>query len=145
MESSLQPGMTFEFTYKVPADKTVPHLYPEAPQLQEMPQVFATGYLVGLIEWACIEAINPHIDWPRQQSVGIHVDISHTAATPPGFSVMVKGTLTHVEGRKLTFAVEARDDLDRISTGTHQRFIIDAQRFNQTVAEKTGKATPQPL
>ncbi|KPJ78901.1 MAG: thioesterase [Deltaproteobacteria bacterium SG8_13] len=140
MESTLQPGMTFEFAYEVPADKTVPHLYPEAPQLQEMPQVFATGYLVGLIEWACIEAINPHIDWPRQQTVGIHIDISHTAATPPGFTVTVKGTLTAVEGRKLTFAVEARDELDRISTGTHQRFLIDAERFNQSVVEKAGKA-----
>lgn len=140
MESTLQPGMTFEFNYKVPADKTVPHLYPEAPQLQKMPQVFATGYLVGLIEWACIEAINPHIDWPRQQTVGIHVDINHTAATPPGFSVTVKGTLSRVEGRKLTFTVEARDDSDQISAGTHQRYIIDAERFNQSVAQKAAKA-----
>jgi fluoroacetyl-CoA thioesterase len=139
MESTLQPGMAFEFHYEVPANKTVPHLYPEAPQLQKMPQVFATGYLVGLIEWACIEAINPHIDWPRQQSVGIHIDVSHTAATPPGFTVTVKGTLTHVEGRKLTFDVEVRDDLDRISAGTHRRFIVDAQRFNQSVVEKADK------
>ena len=140
MVSTLQPGMAFEFNYEVPANKTVPHLYPEAPQLQEMPAVFATGYLVGLIEWACIEAINPHIDWPRQQTVGVHVDINHTAATPPGFTVTVTGTLTKVEGRKLTFAVEARDGLDQVSTGTHQRFIIDAERFNQSVAEKTRKS-----
>lgn len=141
MESTLQPGMTFEFSFTVPENKTVPHLYPEAPQLQQMPAVFATGYLVGLIEWACIEAVNPHIDWPRQQTVGIRVDIDHTAATPPGFTVTVKGVLTNVEGRKLTFEVEARDDLDQISTGTHQRFIIDAERFNQSVQEKARKAS----
>ena len=47
MASALEPGMTFEFSYKVPSNRTVPHLYPEAPQLQEMPAVFATGYLVG--------------------------------------------------------------------------------------------------
>ena len=140
MASRLQPGLTFEFTYEVPTNKTVPHLYPEAPQLQEMPAVFATGYLVGLIEWACIEAINPHIDWPRQQTVGIRIDIDHAAATPPGFTVSVKGTLTQVEGRKLTFDVEAHDGLDRISAGTHQRFIVDAERFNQSVAEKVAKA-----
>ena len=139
MESTLQPGMTFEFTFEVPANKTVPHLYPEAPQLQEMPQVFATGYLVGLIEWACINAINPHIDWPRQQTVGIHVDIHHTAATPPGFTVTVTGTLTRVEGRKLTFEIKAHDGQDQISSGTHQRFVIDAEQFNQRVAEKAGK------
>ena len=139
MASALEPGMTFEFNYKVPANRTVPHLYPEAPQLQEMPAVFATGYLVGLIEWACIEAINPHIDWPSQQTVGIHVNIGHTAATPPGFTVTVTGTLTKVEGRKLTFTVEARDELDQISAGTHQRFIIDAARFNKNVAEKAAK------
>ena len=136
MASALQAGMTFEFNYEVPANKTVPHLYPEAPQLQEMPEVFATGYLVGLIEWACIEAINPHIDWPRQQTVGIHVDIDHSAATPPGFKVTVKGTLLKVDGRKLSFGIEVHDELDRISAGTHQRFIIDAQRFNQSVADK---------
>ena len=141
MASSLQPGMAFEFYYEVPANKTVPYLYPEAPQLQEMPAVFATGYLVGLIEWACIEAINPHIDWPRQQTVGVHVDINHTAATPPGFTVTVTGTLTKVEGRKLTFEVKARDDLDQVSTGTHQRFIIDAERFNQSLAEKVIKSS----
>jgi fluoroacetyl-CoA thioesterase len=141
MESTLQPGMTFEFTFEVPANKTVPHLYPEAPQLQEMPQVFATGYLVGLIEWACITAINPHIDWPRQQTVGIHVDINHTAATPPGFTVLVTGMLTSVEGRKLTFEIKAHDGQDQISAGTHQRFIIDAEQFNQRVAEKAGKSS----
>ena len=139
MASTLEPGMKFDFIYQVPTNKTVPHLYPEAPQLQEMPQVFATGFLVGLIEWACIEAVNPYIEWPRQQTVGIHIDIDHSAATPPGFTVTVKGILTKVEGRKLTFEVEVRDDLDQISAGTHQRFVIDAQRFNRSVAEKAAK------
>ena len=139
MASTLQPGMTFEFSFTVPENKTVPHLYPEAPQLQQMPEVFATGFLVGLIEWACIEAINPHIDWPRQQTVGTHINIGHTAATPPGFTVTVKGLLAAVDGRKLTFEVEARDEKDRISAGTHQRFIIDAERFNLSVAEKAKK------
>ena len=139
MESSLKPGMTFTFTYTVPENKTVPHLFPEATTFQEMPNVLATGFMVGLVEWACIEAINPHIDWPRQQSVGIRVDLDHTAATPPGLTVTIRGTLTAVDGRKLTFDIEADDGLDRITRGTHQRFLIDAERFNQSVADKSAK------
>ncbi len=139
MKSSLQPGLTFTFRFDVPANKTVPHLYPEVTLFQEMPDVFATGFLIGLVEWACIEAINPHIDWPREQSVGVHVDLSHSAATPPGFSITVKGTLVKVEGRKLTFEITADDGMDKISEGIHQRFIIDADRFNQNVADKAGK------
>ncbi len=104
MKDSLQPGLKFEFQFQVPENKTVPHLYPESPEFQLMPRVLATGYMVGLFEWACIQALNPHLDWPREQTVGIHVDLDHTAATPPGLVVTVKGTLTQVEGRKLTFA-----------------------------------------
>ena len=139
MESTLEPGLMFEFKYDVPSNKTVPHLYPEATEFQDMPDVFATGYLVGLIEWACIDAIKPHINWPIEQSVGIYINVDHTAATPPGFTVIVKGTLSKVEGRKLTFEIEAHDGLDTISKGTHQRFLIDASRFNASVAEKMGK------
>jgi fluoroacetyl-CoA thioesterase len=131
--------MTFEFTYTVPENKTVPFLFPEAATFQEMPKVLATGFMVGLVEWACIQAINPHIDWPREQSVGIRVELDHTAATPPGLTVTVKGTLTAVEGRQLTFDIEADDGVDRITRGTHQRFIINAERFNQSVAAKVAK------
>lgn len=139
MESSLKSGMTFEFTYKVPENKTVPFLFSEATTFQEMPKVLATGFMVGLVEWACIEAINPHIDWPKEQSVGIHVALDHTAATPPGLTVTIKGTLVAVEGRKLTFEIEADDGIDRITRGTHQRFLINAERFNQSVANKAAQ------
>jgi fluoroacetyl-CoA thioesterase len=139
MKPSLKAGLTFEFSYKVPENKTVPFLFPEASEFQKMPDVLATGYMVGLVEWACIDAINPHLDWPREQSVGVLVNLDHTAATPPGFMVTIKGTLTAVEGRKLTFSIEADDGVDRISGGTHQRFVIDAERFNQSVTEKIAK------
>ena len=94
MKDSLQPGLKFEFQFQVPDTKTVPHLYPESPEFQLMPRVLATGYMVGLFEWACIQALNPYLDWPREQTVGIHVDLDHTAATPPGLVVTVRGTLT---------------------------------------------------
>lgn len=136
MADTLQPGMTFEFSYTVPEEKTVPHLYPDIEEGAVMPKVFATGYLVGLMEFACIKFINPHIDWPRQQTVGIHINVSHTAATPPGMTVTIKGKLENVEGRKLSFSLEAFDDQDQISRGTHERFIIDAEKFNAAVDKK---------
>lgn len=136
MKETLKVGITHEMRYTVPENKTVPHLYPEATEFQGMPKVFATGYLVGLVEWTCIEAIKPHIDWPREQSVGIAIDINHTAATPPGFEVRVSIKLTEVDKKRLVFEVEAHDGVDRISRGTHERFIIDAAKFNQSVATK---------
>ncbi len=139
MKSALEPGMAFEFTYTVPVEKTVPYLFPEFPEGGRMPEVLATGFLVGLLEFACIRFVNPHIDWPRQQTVGIQVNLSHTAATPPGFSVTVKGRLEKVDGRKLTFTLDASDGVDSICQATHERFIIDADKFNAAVARK--KAT----
>lgn len=140
MKETLQPGLTFEFRFTVPEEKTVPYLYPESPEFQVMPRVFATGFMVGLFEWGCIRAVNPHIDWPREQTVGIDVKLSHTAATPPGLTVTVKGRLEKVEGRKLTFSLVADDGVDRISEGIHERFVIDAEKFNRKAAEKASRA-----
>ena len=140
MRDSLQPGLTFEFRFTVPEEKTVPYLYPESPEFQEMPKVMATGYMVGLFEWACIRALNPHLDWPREQTVGIHVDLSHTAATPPGLTVTVRGMLEKVEGRKLTFSLTADDGVDAISQGHHVRFVIDALKFNAKAEAKAQAA-----
>ena len=136
MTTTLQEGLEFEFAFEVSQDKTVPHLFPEFAEGRAMPEVFATGYLVGLFEFACIKAINAHIDWPRQQTVGIHINVSHTAATPPGFTVTVKGRLEQIDGRKLAFSLSAHDGVDTISRGTHERFIIDADKFNAAVAKK---------
>jgi fluoroacetyl-CoA thioesterase len=141
MKDSLKPGLTFEFKFKVPENKTVPYLYPESPEFQVMPKVLATGYMVGLFEWACIRAINPHIDWPREQSVGIDVKFSHIAATPPGLTVTVNGKLEAMDGRKLSFSIAADDGVDTISQGTHDRFIIDAAKFNSKMATKSNAAS----
>ncbi|HZN27542.1 MAG TPA: thioesterase family protein [Burkholderiales bacterium] len=139
MKDSLQPGLTFEFRFTVPESKTVPHLYSESALFQDMPHVLATGYLVGLMEWACIEAIRPHLDWPREQSLGTAVNFTHIAATPPGLTVTVKGRLDKIEGRKLSFTLSAHDGIDTISKGTHERHVIDAERFNAKVrAKRTG-------
>lgn len=142
MKKTLEPGIHFEFTYQVPESKTVPALYPEAPEFQLMPKVLATGFLVGLIEWTCIQAINPHIDWPREQTVGTDIQVNHTAATPPGLEVTVVVKLVQVDRRRLVFHVSAGDGIDTISKGTHERFIIDAASFAEKIAEKASPKVP---
>ena len=139
MRESLVPGLEGTFRYRVPATKTVPRIYPEAPDFQMMPSVLATGYFVALAEWACIELIKPHLDWPAEQSLGTHVDLSHTAATPPGLTVEIRTRLDAVEGRKLTFAVSAHDGVDAITEGRHERHVIDAARFDSRVKSKAAR------
>ncbi len=136
MKETLQPGVKFSFSFPVPDNRTVPHLLPESQEFQAMPEVLASGYMVGLIEWACIQAINPHLDWPHEQTVGVGFQLSHVAATPPGLTVTIEVELTQVEGRKLTFAVRAEDDVHLISEGIHERFVIDADRFKAKAAAK---------
>ena len=136
MKDSLKEGLTWQFRFDVAEIKTVPFLLPESPEFQVMPKVLATGFMVGLIEWTCIQAVNPYLDWPREQTVGIGLNLTHSAATPPGLSVTINVRLERVEGKKLTFSVSAEDDVDQISTGTHERSVIDAERFNKKVLGK---------
>jgi fluoroacetyl-CoA thioesterase len=136
MKHTLKPGLAFQFRYKVPKAKTVPCLLPESPEFQMMPEVLATGFMVGLIEWACIQIVNSHIDWPKEQTVGIGINVTHLAATPPGLTVTVNVELEKVDGRKLTFSVLANDGIDKISEGIHERFVIDVEKFNAKVAKK---------
>lgn len=139
MQNTLKEGFNFEFKYVVPRDKTVPSLYPESSEFQEMPEVFATGYMVGLFEWACVRAIKPYLDWPREQTVGIHVNFSHIAPTPPGMTITVTGKLDRIEGRKLSFTISADDGVEKISEGTHDRFIIYPEKFRTRVEGKIKK------
>lgn len=139
MKASLKPGLRHTHRFVIPPSKTVPALYPEAPEFVAMPEVFATGFLVGFLEWACILAINPHLEAPREQTVGTHIDVSHEAATPPGQEVTATVELIEVDGRRLMFAVEAHDGVDRISRGRHERFVIDREKFDARVRAK--KAT----
>lgn len=139
MAPDLKPGIQFDFDYTVPKNKTVPSLYPEWAEFQDMLEVFATGFLIGLMEGVCQLAIKPFLDWPREQSVGTHVNFSHLAATPPGLTVRVHCEVLTVAGRTVTFRASAHDGHDLISEGTHQRVVIDAQRFNQKLASKQAR------
>ena len=132
----LKIGIKYEHKFIVPKSKTVPLLYPESEEFLVMPEVFATGFLVGLLEWACILAIKPYLDWPNEQTVGTHINVSHEAATPAGLEVTVKVELISFEGRKLTFNVEADDGIDFISKGIHERYVINKQKFDEKIKLK---------
>lgn len=136
MKDSLKPGIRYEHKCKIPKSKTVPALYPESNEFVSMPEVFATGFLVGFLEWACIKAINPHLDWPQEQTLGIHINVSHEAATPVGLEVTATVELIAVEGKKLIFNVQAHDGVDLISKGTHERFVINRQKFDDRLKAK---------
>ncbi|HKB84026.1 MAG TPA: thioesterase family protein [Burkholderiales bacterium] len=142
MKTTLQAGLTHTFKFTIPPNKTVPHLYPESEMFRQMPEVFATGFMVGLLEWACVDALRPYLDWPAEQTLGTHVSFSHEAATPPGMTVTVRVRLAQIEGRKLRFDVEAHDGIDLIARGSHERFLIDAARFNAKVQEKAARVAP---
>jgi fluoroacetyl-CoA thioesterase len=135
MRATLKSGLTHRFTYQVPTQKTVPHLYQEAPEFQAMPAVFATGFMVGLMEWTCIQLLAPHLD-AGEGSLGTHIDVSHLAATPAGLNVTVDAECTAVRGRRASFRVRAHDGVDMIGEGRHERAIVVWDRFNAKVAEK---------
>lgn len=139
MKDSLRPGLRHSFQFTVPADKTVPHLYPEAASFQQMPRVFATGFMVGLLEWCCLELLLPHLD-EGEGSVGVHIDVSHLAATPPGFTVTVEAHCVEVKGPRAVFEVRAHDGADLISEGRHERFIVKWDRFNARLQDKIARA-----
>lgn len=90
--------------------------------------VFATPWMVALMENAAVQAVQGDLA-PDEGTVGTRLDVTHDAATPIGMKVWAEAEVTAVEGRKLTFAVSAFDEAGRIGGGTHQRFIIQPEKF----------------
>lgn len=144
MKDTLKVGDKALLEYKVPANKTVPHLYPEAHDFQLMPTVFATGFMVGLMEWACMKVLEPHLD-AGEGSLGIHIDVSHVAATVPGQIVTVDAECTSVSGRRAGFKVVAHDGIEKIGEGSHERMIVPWERFEAKVNAKAKLARQQPV
>ena len=138
MKATLQRGSSHRFRYRVPKEKTVPHLYPEVADLQTMPAVFATGFMVGLMEWTCTQLLAPHLD-AGEGSLGVHIDVSHTAATPPGLTVTMEAECVAVDGSRITFAVKAHDGMDAIGEGRHQRFVLAWDKFNARLDDKRAR------
>ena len=139
MKATLLPGAKTEFSFRVPASKTVPNLYPEAHEFQQMPKVFATGFMVGLMEWTCLKVLESHLD-EGEGSLGVHINISHLAATVPHQVVTVEAEVTKVDGRRVAFHVKARDEFDVIGEGEHERVIVTWDKFISRVNDKAKRA-----
>jgi fluoroacetyl-CoA thioesterase len=97
--------------------------------------VLSTPTMVSMMELAAMDAINPFLE-AGEGSVGMSIEVSHTAATPPGHRARAEAELTKVEGRRLEFAVRAFDDVEQIGSGVHRRAVIDTAKFNDRIKTK---------
>ena len=139
MKPTLAPGVIASHAYTVTAANTVPHLVMDRSTFDDIPEVLATAYMVVMMEGAAAKALKPHLD-ANEGSVGISINVTHTAATLPGQTVTAAAEIITVEGRKITFKVTAHDGLDKIGEGTHIRAIVPWDRFKAGVAAKAAKA-----
>jgi len=134
MRPSLQPGLSLVRRIPVEKDKTIGFMGEEG-------RVYATPYLIGDIEHTCRNLILEHAE-PDEDSVGVEVAIRHLAPTLPGSTVEITATVTAVEGRKVTFAVSAKDEIDTIISGSHARFVVDKARTIERLKAKAAKLRP---
>ena len=100
-------------------------------------RVLATPVMINLMEAAALDAVEALLP-AGQQSLGIKLDVSHHAATPVGMRIVATARLTGVEGRRLRFEVEARDEKETIGGGTHERVVVNVERFDERVQKKLG-------
>jgi fluoroacetyl-CoA thioesterase len=129
MSNSLAVGLTHEKIITTGPEHSARNFF------RDLPDVFGTPYLVGLFEGVSAELMAPHLG-PGEQSVGISMNLKHTAPTPLGMEVKAVTEVIQVEGRKLTFKVEAFDEKEKIGEAVHERFIINGEKFNQRVEAK---------
>jgi predicted thioesterase len=98
--------------------------------------VFASPMLVAVIEAAAVDCIEAQLP-ENHQSLGVHLDVTHSAPTPLGFTVTATATLEAIDGRKLTFKVNAHDGVETVGSGTHTRVVVDTPRFMARLAAKS--------
>jgi len=129
MSSGSPPlGLKHQQSVTVTPDLTVPSVSPHFAGFKDMPAVFATAFMVAFVEDTCVAALKPHLA-AGQRTVGTHVNVNHSAATPIGRTVTCAVELVEVEGRRLKFKVTCSDDKGPIGEGFHERVIIDLERF----------------
>ena len=101
-------------------------------------RVLATPVMINLMEAAALDAVEALLP-AGHQSLGIKLDVTHTAATPVGMRVVATARLVGVEGRRLRFEVEARDEVEMIGGGTHERVVVNVARFDERVQKKLAR------
>src|SRR6202789_113960 len=102
-----------------------------------LPPVLATPIMIMMMENAALNAIKPYLD-AGESALGTRVDVRHLAATPVGRHVTADARVTHVEGRRIEFAVRATDGDEEIGAGTHQRVVVDLARLSERLKAKVG-------
>jgi len=127
--SDLKPGLTGSADLLVGVEHTAPSIG------SGLVPVLATPVMINVIEAAALAAVE-HLLPAGHQSLGIHLDVRHFAATPIGMRVNATAELIAVDGRTLTFRVEARDDREPIGDGSHQRVVVNVARFDARVQKK---------
>lgn len=100
-----------------------------------LPPVLATPVMILMMENAALNAIRSYLE-PGESAVGTAVDVRHLAATPVGHTVHAEAEVTGVDGKRIAFKVSARDEIEEIGKGTHQRALIDLVSFNERLASK---------
>jgi predicted thioesterase len=129
--SNLKPGLTGSAELLVGVEHTAPSIG------SGLVPVLATPVMINVIEAAALAAVE-HLLPAGHQSLGIHLDVRHFAATPIGMRVRATAELVAVDGRTLAFRVEARDDKEPIGDGTHERVVVNVARFDARVQKKVG-------
>ena len=127
--SQLKAGLTGSAELLVGVEHTAPSIG------SGLVPVLATPVMINVIEAAALAAVE-HLLPAGHQSLGIHLDIRHFAATPIGMRVRATAELIAVDGRTLSFRVAARDDKEPIGDGSHQRVVVNVARFDQRVQKK---------
>jgi predicted thioesterase len=131
MKPSLAPGLASTSTLRIDRDRTIDFMGEQA-------RVYATPMLVRDVEVACRELLLQHLD-RDEDSVGTRVAIDHLAATLLGMNVTITVTVATIDGRAVTFDVEARDDVEPICRGKHSRFVVDVRTTEKRLAAKAAK------
>ncbi len=134
MKTSLQPGVSLTRRIVVDKAKTIGFMGEEG-------RVYATPFLIGDIEMTCRNLLLEHAD-DNEDSVGMEVAVKHLAPTLPGSTVEITATVTAIDGRKVGFAVSAKDEIDTISSGTHMRFVVDKTKTIERLKAKAAKLRP---
>jgi fluoroacetyl-CoA thioesterase len=135
MNTDIVPGLTHTLSLQVNDRLLVSAFTPEFSGFADLPPVFATAFMVGFIEWACIEALQPWLP-DGETTVGTHVYLSHVAPTPKGMKLTAHIELIEVKGPTLRFRVDCFDVCGLIGSGFHERTVVDSARFMAKVAEK---------
>jgi len=136
MKPSLKPGLAKSKRLRVDQGRTIGFMGEEG-------RVYATPELVRDVEHTCRDLLLEHVD-AGEDSVGMAISLTHLAPTLMGMEVEITATVSAVDGRKVTLAIAAKDDLEPIAKGTHARFVVDVKKTHERIKAKAARRSAAP-